>query len=84
MDDSHGGKKRRGLPVEAMTYEEIEATILHCMEALGTKPEDYAEMIQRCLAKKAQKRMENGESSNISKLDVKENGGMWRKTQIFD
>ena len=59
-----------------MTYEEIEATILHSMEKLGTKPEDYAEMIQRCLAKKAQQRMENGESSKLSKLDVKENGNV--------
>ena len=49
MEDNHGGKKRRGLPVEAMTYEEIEATILHTMEALGTQPEDYAEMIQKLL-----------------------------------
>ena len=43
-----------------MTYKEIDASILHSMEALGTKPEDYAEMIQRCLDKKAQQRMENG------------------------
>ena len=43
-----------------MTHEEIEATILHSMEDLGTKPEDYAEMIQRCLATRAQQRMENG------------------------
>ena len=33
-------------------------------------------MIQRCLAKKAQQRMENGESSKLSKLDVKENGNV--------
>ena len=31
-----------------MTYEEIEANILRSMDALGTKPEDYAEMIQAC------------------------------------
>ena len=72
MEDSHGGKKRRGLLVEAITHEEIEATILHSMEAMGIKPEDCAEMIQRCLAKKAQQRMENGKM------------GMWRKTLIFD
>ena len=65
------GKKRRGLPDE-----QIEASILHSMEALGAKLEDYAEMIQRSLAKKAQQRMENGESSNHSKLDVKENGNV--------
>ena len=76
MEDSHGGKKRREVPVEAMTYEEIEATILRSMDALGTKPEDYAEMIQRCLAKKARQRAECGESSKISKLDVKENGNV--------
>ena len=35
MKDSHGGKKRRVLPVEAMTYDEIEATILRSMDALG-------------------------------------------------
>ena len=45
-------RKGGGVPVEAMSYEEIEATILRSMDALGTKPEDYAEMIQRCLAKK--------------------------------
>ena len=28
MEDGHGGKKRRRVPVEAMSYEEIEATIL--------------------------------------------------------
>ena len=39
-----------------------------------TKPEDYAEMIQRCLANKAQQRAESGESSKVSKLDVQENG----------
>ena len=57
-----------------MTYEEIEATILRSMDALGTKPEDHAEMIQRCLAKKAQQRAECGESSKVSRLDVQENG----------
>ena len=30
-----------------MTYDEIEATILRSMDVLGTKSEDYAEMIQR-------------------------------------
>ena len=74
MEDGPGGKKRRGVPVEAMTYEEIEATILRSMDALGTKLEDYAEMIQRCLAKKAQQRAECGESSKVSRLDVQENG----------
>ena len=74
MEDGHGGKKRRGVPVEAKTYEEIEATILRSMDALGTKPEDYAEMIQRCLAKKAQQRAECGESSKVSRLDIQENG----------
>ena len=54
MEDGPGGKNRRGVPVLAMTYEEIEASFLRSMDALGTKPEDYAEMIQRCLAKKAQ------------------------------
>ena len=68
--------RKGGLPVEAMTYEEIEATILHSVGALGTKLEDYAEMIQRSLAKKAQQRMEDGESSKISMLDVKENGNV--------
>ena len=57
-----------------MTYEGIEATILRSMDALGTKPEDYAGMIQRCLAKKAQQRAECGESSKVSRLDVQENG----------
>ena len=74
MEDGPGGKKRRGVPVEAMSCEEIEATILRSMDALGTKPEDYAEMIQRCLAKKAQQRAECGESSKVSRLDVQENG----------
>ena len=63
-------KEEEGLPVEAMTFEEIEATILRSMDALGTKPEDYAEMIQRCLAKKAQQRAECGESSKVSRLDI--------------
>ena len=62
------------VPLEAMTYEEIEATILRSMDALGTKPEDLAEMIQRCLAKKAQQRAECGESSKVSRLDIQENG----------
>ena len=31
MEDGHGGKKRRRLPVQAMTYEEIEASILHSL-----------------------------------------------------
>ena len=65
--------RKGGGPVEAMTYEEIEATILRSMDALGTKPEDYAEMIQRCLAKKAQQRAGCGESSQVSRLDVQEN-----------
>ena len=34
---------------------------MHSMETLGTKPEDYLAMIQRCLAKKAQQHMENGD-----------------------
>ena len=78
MEDnlSHSGKKRRGRPVEATTYEQIEASILLSMEALDTKPEDYFDMIQRCLAKKAQQQMENGESSKHSKSDVKENGNV--------
>ena len=84
MEDSHGGKKRRErVPDEVMTYEEIEATILHSVEALGTKPEDYAEMIQRCLAKKAQQRMENGESSKLQRWMSKKME-MWKKTQTFD
>ena len=70
--DGHNGKKRRGVLVEAMTYEEIEANILRSMDALGTKPEDYAEMIQRVLAKKAQQRAECGESSKVSRLDIPE------------
>ena len=74
MEDGHNGKKRRGVPVEAMTYEEIEANILRSMDALGTKPEDYAEMIQRVLAKKAQQRAECGESSKVSRLDIQEEG----------
>ena len=74
MEDGHKGKKRRGVPVEAMSYEEIETTILRSMDALGTKPEDYAEMIQRCLAKKAQQRSECGESSKVSRLDIQEEG----------
>ena len=65
-------KKRREVPVEAMTYEEIEANILRSMDALGTKPEDYAEMIQRVLAKKAQQRAECGESSKVSRLDIQD------------
>ena len=56
-----------------MTYEEIEASILRSLDALGTKPEDYAEMIQRCLAKKAQQRAECGKSSKVSRLDIQEN-----------
>ena len=52
----------------------IEANILRSMDALGTKPEDYAEMIQRCLAKKAQQRAECGESSKVSRLDIQEEG----------
>ena len=76
MKQFHDGKKRRGQPVEAMTYEQIEASILHSMEALGTKPEDYLVMIQRCLTKKAQQQMEDGESSKHSKPDVKENGNV--------
>ena len=69
MENGPGGKKRRGVPVEAM-----KATILRSMDALGTKSEDYAEMIQRCLAKKAQQRAECGESSEVSRLDAQENG----------
>ena len=65
-------RKGGGVPVEAMTYEEIEANILLSMDALGTKPEDYAEMIQRVLAKKAQQRAECGESSKVSRLDIPE------------
>ena len=72
MEDGHNGKKRRGVLVEAMTYEEIEANILRSMDALGKKPEDYAEMIQRVLAKKAQQRAECGESSKVSRLDIQE------------
>ena len=72
MEDGRNGKKRRGVPVEAMTYEELEANILRSMDALGTKPEDYAEMIQRVLAKKAQQRAECGESSKVSRLDLQE------------
>ena len=74
MEDGHNGKKRRGVPVDAMSYEEIEVQILRSMDALGTKPEDYAEMIQRCLAKNAQQRADCGESSKISRLDVQEEG----------
>ena len=74
MEDGHNGKKRREVPVDAMSYEEIEVQILRSMDALGTKPEDYAEMIQRCLAKKAQQRADCGESSKISRLDVQEEG----------
>ena len=67
-------RKEGRVPVEAMSYEEIEATILRSMDALGTKPEDYAVMIQRCLAKKAQQRAECGESSKVSRLDIQEEG----------
>ena len=59
-----------------MTCEQIEASILHSVEALGTKPEDYLDIIQRCLAKKAQHQVEDGESSKHSKPDVKENGNV--------
>ena len=54
--------------VEAMSYEEIEVNILRSMDALGTKPEDSAEMIQRVLAKKAQQRAECGDSSKSIKV----------------
>ena len=65
-------RKEGRVPVEAVSYEEIEVQILRSMDALGTKPEDYAEMIQRCLAKKAQQRAECGESSEISRLEIQE------------
>ena len=72
MEDGRNGKKRRGVQVEPMTYEELEANILRSMEANGKTPEDYAEMIQRVLAKKAQHRAECGESSKVTRLDLQE------------
>ena len=39
---------------------------------MGKTPEDYAEMIQRVLAKKAQQRAECGESSKVTRLDLQE------------
>ena len=52
--DMEGGKKRRARSPEPLTYEQMEASILHSMETLGTKPEDYLAMIQRCMSKKMQ------------------------------
>ena len=74
MVDGRNGKKRRGVQAEPMTYEELEANILRSMDNNGKTPEDYAEMIQRCLAKKAQQRAECGESSKVSRLDIQEEG----------
>ena len=45
-----GGKKRRARSPEPLTYEQMETSILHSMETLGTKPEDYLAMIQRCMS----------------------------------
>ena len=72
MEDGRNGKKRRGVQVEPMTYEELEANILRTMDNNGKTPEDYAEMIQRVLTKKAQQRAECGESSKVSRLDIQE------------
>ena len=72
MEDGRNGKKRRGVQVEPMTYEELEANILRTMDSNGKTPEDYAEMIQRVLAKKAQQRAECSESSKVSRLDIQE------------
>ena len=72
MEDGRNGERRRGVQVEPMTYEELEANILRSMDANGKTPEDYAEMIQRVLAKKAQHRAECGESSKVTRLDLQE------------
>ena len=73
MEDGRNGKKRRGVQAEPMTYEELEANILRSMDNNGKTPEDYAEMIQRVLAKKAQHRAECGESK-VTRLDLQEDG----------
>ena len=75
MEDclNHGGKKRRAQSHGPLTYEQMEASIMHSMDTLGTKPEDYLAMIQRCLAKKAQQHMENGDVIQ-SEPDLKEEG----------
>ena len=68
-------KRRAGSP-EPLTYEQMEASILHSMETLGTKPEDYLAMIQRCMSKKMQQihGHEKVEEA-VSEPDVKEDDG---------
>ena len=66
-------KARRNADDLVLSYEQLEVNIMRSMEALGTKPEDYLAMIQRCLNKKAlQESGESPKSSERSGKDVVE------------